>query len=218
MLTTFIRYGKWVVFAIVILCDVQVSAQQPSGYNPLEYHSIQLGTAKSMTGRFQLASPALHISVKAGTVAANVVERLLTASKAEYLKHYFALDDAGRLQMLLVPRSASGEDIVSSRILTANGLYLPESTARKWIQAYAKSEMFTKFGKVYATSIHADAIRAVVKKNNATTLNFYFANTDDSRMTTVVSGNTSDGTEATAYIADRTCCPPDIDGGGELSK
>jgi hypothetical protein len=205
--------------AIIVACSHLAIAQglEPAGYNPVEYHRIQLNDAKSFTAQFQATSAAPAISMIAGTLSARAVRAILAAPKAVYLREYFALDDAGHLHLLLVAKTADNHDIITSRITEADGSTISEATARKWIKNYAASTMFAKYGSVYASSIHRDAIQAVITRNNATSLRFYFAS-ESGRIAAVVSGITAQNIESSEYIVDRTCCPPLDINKGELAQ
>ncbi len=205
--------------ALILACSAFATAQnlEPTGYNPVDYHRIQLSDAKTFTAQFQSVSAVPAISMIAGTLPARTVRAILSVPKAVYLREYFALDDAGRLHLLLVAKTADNHDILTSRITEADGSTISEATARKWIRNYAASPMFSKYGSVYASSIHKDAVQAVITQNNATNLRFYFA-TDGGRITSVLSGITAQGVESSEYIADRNCCPPLDTNKGELAQ
>lgn len=203
-----------------MLACVSVHAQsvEPSGYSPVEFHKIDLGTAKTYTGRFQATNAASTITTVGGTISAMAVKTLLNTRGAVYIREYFALDEQGVLHILLVPKTANNHDIILPRITDANGSTLAEATARKWIKNYAASPTFAQYGSVYSSSIHRDAVLAVISKNNATSVRFYFAAEPDGRAGTVVSGVTAQSVESSVYIADRNCCPPLEEGKGELAQ
>lgn len=208
-----------IVAGFAIACvSVHAQAIEPNGYSPIEFHRIDLGTAKTYTGRFQATNAALVISTVGGTISATSVRALLNASGAVYLREYFALDEQGVLHILLVPKTANNHDIILPRITDANGSTVAEATARKWIKNYANSPTFSQYGGAYSSSIHRDAVLAVISKNNATSLRFYFAAEPDGRAGTVVSGVTAQNVESSIYIADRNCCPPLEEGRGELAQ
>lgn len=204
--------------AIIACISVQAQSLEPSGYSPVEFHQIDLGTAKTYTGRFQAMNAASAISTVGGTISATSVRALLNTRGAVYLREYFALDEQGALHILLVPKTANNHDIILPRITDANGSTVAETTARKWIKNYAASPTFSQYGGVYSSSIHRDAVLAVISKNNATSLRFYFAAEPDGRAGTVVSGVTAQNVESSTYIADRNCCPPLEEGKGELAQ
>lgn len=207
--------------AFLLVCAATLLAQTtvPTGYNPVEYHRIELGTAKSLTARFQSVNATPVISSVAGDISAATVVRLLMTPRAVYLRQYFALDDNGVLHLLLVPKTADNHDIILSRITDANGTTISEKQARAWIKNYKTSALFARHGNAYSSSTHTDAVRAVITRNNAASVRFYFANDDTGRMTTVLSGVTAQSVESTVYIADKSCCPPDVElGAGELAQ
>lgn len=206
------------VFLLVCVCNLAAQTE-PAGYNPVEYHRIELGAAKSLTARFQSVNSTPVISSVAGNIASANILRLLSTPKAVYLRQYFALDESGVLHLLLVPKTGDNHDIILSRITDANGTTISEKQARAWIRNYIASPLFAQHGKAYSSSTHSDALKAVISKNNAASIRFYFANNDVGRITTVVSGITVQNIESTAYIIDKSCCPPDIEAGaGELAQ
>lgn len=206
--------------ASIIVACVPVHAQtiEPDGYSPVEFHKIDLGTAKTYTGRFQAVNAASGISTIAGTISATSVRALVNTRGAVYLREYFALDEQGVLHILLVPKTATNHDIILPRITDANGSTVSEATARKWIKNYKASPTFAQYGSVYSSSIHRDAVLAVISKNNATSVRFYFAAEPDGRAGVVVSAITAASLESSTYIADRNCCPPLEEGKGELAQ
>lgn len=207
------------VASLIIACvSVHAQAIEPDGYSPVDFHKIDLGTAKTYTGRFQAMNAASVISTVGGTISATAVKALLNTRGAVYLREYFVLDEQGVLHILLVPKTATNHDIILPRITDANGTTIAEATARKWIKNYAASPTFAQYGSVYSSSIHRDAVLAVISKNNATSVRFYFAAEPDGRSGTVVSGVTAAGVESSLYIADKTCCPPLDPGAGELTQ
>jgi hypothetical protein len=214
--------------SIVIACfSAHAQTIEPKGYNPVQYHQIELGTAKTLTGGFQGANPTPVISTVAGTLSATSVRALLNTPRAVYLREYFALDNNGVLHILLVPKTADNHDIILPRITDADGTMVSEATARLWIKNFVASKLFTEYGKVYASSIHKDAVFAVIEKNNAASVRFYFALEPDNRLGVVLSGvaapsknakaATTQG-ERSAYIADKNCCPASDSQQGELAR
>ncbi len=202
---------------------LRAQSVEPAGYDPVEFHRIELGMAKFLTGGFQSANGTPVISTIAGTLSATSVRSLLGTPRAVYLREYFALDEKGVLHLLLVPKTADNHDIILPRITDADGSMLSEATARRWIQNYAKSSLFARYGSVYASSIHKQAVLAVIEKNKAAAVRFYFALELDNRMGVVLSGVSSatradNAIETSEYIANKTCCRENDPQRGELAQ
>lgn len=138
-------------------------ALEPAAYNPVEYHQILLGTAKTMTASFQSVNTTPSITTSE-IISAELVKKLLATPQAIYLREYFSLDEQGVMHILLVPRTADNHDILTDRITVANGTTIPQAKARTWIKNYVQSRMFKQHSSVYGSSIHKDAVQAVIQK------------------------------------------------------
>lgn len=211
------RNQKTIAIACLAMMAISAQAQTPQGYEPVKYHEITLGAAKTMTAAFQGVNPTPVISPSAQTVNASDVRRLLSERQATYVREYFALDEKGLLRILLVGKTSDGKDILTNRILVSDGSTVSQQQAKAWIRAFSASPMFAQYGGIYAGSVHRDALAQVITKNNASSLRFYPV-LEEGRLAVAVAGVLASGVESSTYIVNRNCCPPLSNEQGELAQ